>query len=168
MIALPISALILLVTIIDMILPWGNLYSGMSEVGRAKADDLNAYAASVNSSLPQGCGVHTLPLMLYPESGPIMPAIDSYEHLLIGMTNPRNPISYGAIRDTPASAWQLDFTGVPTVKQISDLKFKGFCGISLDTFGYEDPTAIKDQMAAQLGAPVATSPSGRWQMYRLP
>jgi hypothetical protein len=166
--ALPLAALLIIVTVLEMVLPWRNLYSVVPGWGRDKIAAAYAYAGAVNKAIPRRCGVLTLPLMLYPENGPVPPAMDDYDHFLIGMTNPEKPISYGAIRDTPAGAWQLDYTGVPTPQQIISLKYKGFCAIHLDTAGFQDPATIEKQLTERLGAPVAVDPTGRWKMFELP
>jgi phosphoglycerol transferase len=166
-VAWPVAGLIVAVAIIEMVLPWRHLYAMVSEGGRVKVEQAYAYAASVNAALPDRCGVLTLPLMLFPNNGPVSPAMDDGDHFIIGMTNPEKDLSYGAVRDTEASAWQAGYSGVPTPEQVRELKFMGFCGVHLDTAGFEDPVAIDQQMQAQLGEPVATSGDGRWLMYSL-
>jgi hypothetical protein len=167
-VVLPLAAFLVVVTVLEMVLPWRNLYSVVPGWGRDKIAAAYAYADSVNKAIPGRCGVLTLPLMLYPNNGPVMPNMDDYDHLLIGMTNPDKPISYGAIRDTPASAWQLDYTGAPTPDQVAALKQKGFCAIHLDTAGFQDPATIEQQLTDRLGPPVAVDPTGRWKMFELP
>jgi hypothetical protein len=165
--SMAVAALVIAVTVIEMILPWRNLYSWAADNGRTRIDEAYAYAYDVNRAIPERCGVLTLPLMLYPNNGPVMPAMDDYDHLLIGLTNPEKPISYGAMRDTPASNWQLDYVGVPTREQVRELTYMGFCAVHVDTFGYEDPASILVPMEATLGAPVAVSGNGRWEMFSL-
>jgi hypothetical protein len=75
--------------------------------------------------------------------------------------------SYGGMRDTEASAWQLDYTTGISGFQVQDLKDKGFCAVHLDTRGFEDPESVQIQLTKLFGEPVVTDLDGRWQLYKI-
>jgi phosphoglycerol transferase len=165
--ALPLAAVIVLVTIVEAVMPWRNIYSVMTEIGRQEFEAAEVYARDVNNAIPERCGILTLPLMLYPNNGPAGPVTDDYDHFLIAMANPDKFISYGGNRGTEASNWQLEFAGPPTSKQISALKYMGYCAVHFDAGGYADPAPVQQELQARLGDPVAVGADGRWQMYAL-
>ncbi|MFA7324518.1 MAG: hypothetical protein WC005_09175 [Candidatus Nanopelagicales bacterium] len=166
-IALPIAALIVFITIMDSVIPWKGLYDDVARGGRAIHDQGLHYAELVNKAIPEHCGVFQLPVMIYPENGSVPPNLNDYDHFLVGLTNKDKDFAYGGMRDTEASTWQLDYTYGPNGNQIPDLKSKGFCAIHLDTRGYEDPKQIEDQLTNLFGKPVVTDLDGRWQLYRI-
>lgn len=159
-----ISILILLVTMIDMVLPWRNLYTYVPENGSARLRTLQAYAAQVQSTLPENCGVLTLPYVPWPNAGPAV-QMDDYDHFLIGLTNPRNPISYGVQRDSQNALVIEQLSTNLDVSAIWRLRELGFCGIHVDSNGYEDPAPQLAQLEQLLGPPVAQE--GRWIMFSL-
>lgn len=162
-----IAAVIVLITIFDSIVPWKGLYEDVARGGRSIVEHGAAYAAAVNKAIPEHCGVFQLPIMIYPENGIAEPDLNDYDHFLVGLTNKDKDFSYGAMRDTSASNWQLDFTGGVTGFQIQELKEKGFCAVHVDTRGFNQPEVITDELKTLFDEPVATGLDGRWQLYRI-
>lgn len=162
-----VALVIVAITVVEAVLPWRNIYSQVAESGRQKIDSALAYATDVNRAVPGNCGLLTLPLMFYPGDGPRAPSMDDYDHALIGMTNPNKSLSYGAIRDTPDGQWQNEFAGAPSPTQVDTLLSMGFCGIHLDTAGFENAEEISTQLTSQFGPPEAVSPDGRWRLFAL-
>ena len=165
--AFPLAAVIVLVTIVEAVMPWRNIYSVMTEIGRDEYESSVVYASEVNKAIPEHCGILMLPLMIFPNNGPSGPVMDDYDHFLMAMANPDKSISYGGNRGTAASNWQLEFSGPPTSEQIARLKYMGYCGVHLDAGGYIDPAPIEQELVARLGEPVAVGADGRWQFYEL-
>ena len=157
-----VSALIVAVTLVEMVLPWRNLYVQIPSGGQEKIDTAFAYAREVQSALPEGCGILTLPFIEYPNAGPIV-NMDDYDHFLLTLTNPRNPISYGAYRGSPQAAQIGELSASISGDSLWDLRELGFCGIHVDSAGYEDPSPLLSQLETQFGAPVAQQ--GRWTLF---
>ena len=166
-VAIPIAVIILAITLIDSVLPWKPLYDDVAKGGREILDHSIHYEAAVNAAIPENCGVLQLPIMIYPENGIAAPNLNDYEHFTVGLLNENKGWSYGGMRDTIASTWQLDYTGGITGFQVQDLKDKGFCAVHLDTRGFEDPQAIEGQLTNLFGNPVVTDLDGRWQLYKI-
>ncbi|MDO8733483.1 MAG: hypothetical protein Q7L55_13075 [Actinomycetota bacterium] len=162
-----IAAVIVLITIVDSIAPWKGLYDDVARGGRSIVEHGATYAAAVNKAIPEHCGIFQLPIMIYPENGIAEPNLNDYDHFLVGLTNKDKNFSYGAMRDTSASSWQLAFTDGVSGFHIPELKEKGFCAIHLDTRGYEQPEVISGQLENLFGKPVATGLDGKWKLYRI-
>ena len=162
-----IAAVIVLITIVDSIIPWKGLYDDVARGGRSIVDHGATYAAAVNKAIPEHCGIFQLPIMIYPENGIAEPNLNDYDHFLVGLTNKEKDFSYGAMRDTSASTWQLDYTGGVTGFQIQELKDKGFCAVHLDTRGFQQPEVVENELKSLFGKPVATGLDGRWQLYEI-
>ncbi|MDP2014994.1 MAG: hypothetical protein Q8L05_12275 [Actinomycetota bacterium] len=162
-----IAAVIVMITIVDSIVPWKGLYDDVARGGRSIVDHGVKYAAAVNKAIPERCGVFQLPIMIYPENGIAEPNLNDYDHFLVGLTNKDKDFSYGAMRDTSASNWQLDFTAGVSGFQVQELKEKGFCAVHVDTRGFNQPEVITDELKTLFGKPVATGLDERWQLYRI-
>jgi len=162
-----IAVVIIAITIVDSIVPWKGLYDDVARGGRAILTSGQEYAVDVNKAIPEHCGIFQLPIMIYPENGIAPPNLNDYDHFLVGLTNKDKDFSYGAMRDTPASTWQLDYTRGVTGFQIPELREKGFCAVHLDTRGFEQPEAVEAELTTLFGKPIVTGLDGRWQLYRI-
>ena len=159
-----VSVVIIVVTLVEMVIPWRNLYSQLPAIGQDKIDTALVYASEVQSALPEGCGILTLPFVEYPNAGPLV-NMDDYDHFIISLANPRNPISYGAYRGSPEAAQLGDLSASLADDSLWKLRELGFCGIHVDGAGYEDPSPLLSQLESFLGAPVAQE--GRWTLFAL-
>lgn len=162
-----IAVVIVLITIVDSIVPWKGLYDDVARGGRAILESGKEYATDVNRAIPEHCGIFQLPIMIYPENGISPPNLNDYDHFLVGLTNKDKDFSYGGMRDTEASTWQLDYTGGVNGFQIQELKEKGFCAVHLDTRGFEQPEVVEEELKTLFGEPVVTGLDGRWQLYKI-
>ena len=106
----------------------------------------------------------TLPFIEYPNAGPLV-NMDDYDHFLIGMTNRNNPISYGAYRGSQEAVaiagWSESFSG----DKLWELRQQGFCGIHVDSAGYDDAGPVLSEIEMTVGPPVVQL--GRWTMFSL-
>jgi hypothetical protein len=96
--------------------------------------------------------------------------MDDYEHFLVAMTNSDKEWSYGAVKETQASAWAARLSDDLTPADLAPLAEVGFCGVHVDRRGYllGDKAPALVRLRALLGQPVATGAGGRWQFYRIP
>jgi len=157
-----VSAVIVLVTMVEMVLPWRNLYMQVPKGGQAKLDSAAAYAGEVATALPAGCGILTLPFIEYPNAGPTV-GMDDYDHFLLPLTNPSNPVSYGAYRGTQEANQIAELSSSITAESIWGLREQGFCAIHLDSAGFDDPSTPLAELEALFGPPVAQE--GRWALF---
>ena len=165
-IAVPVALVVLGLTAVDSVYPFKAAYAGsVAEAGEA-TQAARAYAADVNTAIPQDCGILQLPYMAYPEHG-VERGINDYDHFWTSITNPGKQWSYGSVKFTDASTWAAQLPQVPTDEQVALLRAAGFCAIHLDTRGYisEVLAPVTDDLTARFGAPVATGFDGAWQLY---
>lgn len=128
----------------------------------ALQQDAAAIVRQVEARHAPGCAVLSLPVVPFPEYPPVVGMTD-YDHLWPYMASTGLRFSYGAIKGTPAAAFQDQFATVQTEGQVDELLRSGFCGVLLDTAGYADAGAAQIvTLEALVGAPVLRSPAGRY------
>lgn len=165
LIALVVSPFLLALILIDMVLPWRNLYTYVPADGQSRIDMAQQYAVEVNAAIPRECGVLTLPFISYPGAGPVG-QMDDYDHFTIAMTNPEKKISYGAFANSSAAIDFQRLSALPLDDSLWELQSLGYCGVHVDSRGFEDPQLILSDLQRTLGGPVATQ--GPWTMFALP
>lgn len=131
-----------------------------------QADELRQYGAALDSALPDGCGVFTLPAYLFPEGDP-GDGTATYDPLLPYLFAQGPRWSYGGVRGSHAGDWQFEDVSrhVPTL--VAQVTAAGFCAIQVDTFAFDAATSPVADLERLLGGPVAVSGSGRWLTYSL-
>lgn len=159
-----IACAIVLMTVVDMVLPWRNLYTYVPEDGQARVQAAYQYAAEVNAAIPESCGVLTLPFVPYPGAGP-RGGMDDYDHFTIAMTNPEKSISYGALTGSASAATFERLSNQPIASSLWELRSLGYCAVHIDRRGYEDAEPIISELRATLGEPV--SEVGSWTMFEI-
>ena len=166
--SIPIALVVLALTAVDSVLPFRAAYAGSVHIARELSDAATEYTASVNTAIPQDCGVLQLPYMPYAEFG-VLGGINDYDHFWMSITNEGKSWSYGAVKYTDASVWAAQLPEVPTDEQASLLVGAGFCAIHLDTRGYisEELAPLLDAMKARFGEPVADGFDGKWLLFSL-
>lgn len=157
------------VTVLESVLPFRATYLRSLDRAETLQQAAEQYANDVNAALPQNCAILQLPYVAYPEQGIIEPRLNDYEHFWQVLTNPSKHWSYGAIRNTAASAWAAALPQIPSADQRRQLRTAGFCAIHLDRRGYRPSSwrAITDELTKDLGPAVATGLQGRWRLYSL-
>jgi hypothetical protein len=163
-----ISALILIIVLIDSVLPFKPAYESGATEGELQWQIAATYAADVNAALPGQCGILQLPYAVYPEQGQIE-RLDDYQHFWQPLVNREKNWSYGAVKNTTQSAFAQNLSPVPGPDDFALLIDRGFCGIHVDTRGMSDQLAQRTttELGALLGKPVATGMDNEWQMYSL-
>ena len=98
------------------------------------------------------------------------PDLNDYEHFLQGLVNEDKDFSYGAVKNTDASAPLEDLGNRQPPGQVRAPVAQGFCAIHLDRRGFTDQawTWVTNDMRLQFGPPVATGRDGIWETYALP
>lgn len=166
--ALPVALIVFGLVAVDSVYPFRAAYAGSVAEGGEVTDAARIYAADVNDTIPEDCGVLQLPYMAYPEHG-LARGINDYDHFWTSITNEGKQWSYGSVKYTDASVWASQLPQVPTDEQLALLRGAGFCAIHLDTLGYvsEGLPDLTGHLETRLGAPVAKGFDGRWLMYSM-
>lgn len=142
----------------------GGVFRRQTDPYEAQAQELRAYVDAVQARTEAGCPVLQLPLALFPE---VLPpnGIGPYEELLPYLYSADLRYSYGAFKGTEFGDWGRDIAGDPTALLAAAQK-AGFCGIEVDTRGWDSPD---DAVAAlnAFGLPDVVSSSGRWWYFDL-
>lgn len=160
-----VSVIVVLTTVVEMVMPWRGVYTDVPAAGQQKIDSLRAYVDQVRSTIPAECGILTLPFIPYPNAGPRV-GMDDYDHFLLTLVNPNNPISYGAYAGSPEAQRLEALSSHFDEASLWALGELGFCAIHVDKAGYEDPESVVASLRSRVGDPVAQE--GRWVMFALP
>ena len=164
------AVVIVLVVAVEQVMPFRTAYAEGAARGSEARAAAEAYQAEVNAALPSDCGVLQLPYVVYPEQGLMAPELNDYEHFLQGLVNEDKDFSYGAVKNTEASAPLEDLGNRQPPGQVRELVAQGFCAIHLDRRGFTDQawTWVTTDMRLQFGPPIATGGDGIWETYALP
>jgi hypothetical protein len=151
-VAWPLAAGLLLVGCLDQTNPGAAPdYASLS----ATSEQLRAFSARLAAARPGPCAVFQLPVAPYPEE-PGFGEMGDYDHVLPGLDAPRTLTwSYGAIRGTSSSDWQLALPVDRMAELVPDLRAAGFCAVEVDQQGYVGATDPSDELGALLGTPLA-------------
>jgi hypothetical protein len=130
----------------------------------AVAADASALVSEIEASSNRNCGVLMLPVLPFPENGPIGKMKD-YDPLWLYVASDSLRFTYGQPKSQPEAEWQNQFAGTLSTASINDLHTAGVCGIVVDTFGYEDPAGETSSIAKLTGSAPMWSPSHRWAYF---
>lgn len=151
-VAWPLAAGLLLVGCLDQTNPGAAPdYASLS----ARSAQLRGFSAQLAAATTAPCAVFQLPVTPYPEE-PGFGGMGDYDHLLPGIDAPSTLTwSFGAIRGTSSSDWQLALPVDRIPDLVPDLRAAGFCAVEVDRSGYEGSTDPTDGLRSILGPPVA-------------
>ena len=96
-----------------------------------------ALATELESHLPQGAAVFQLPVMGFPENGPIVAMLD-YEPLRPYFWSKTLRFSYGAHRGREREKWQASCARKPVRDMVRELAEKGFAAVLVHREGFAD------------------------------
>lgn len=156
-IAVSLAVVILVITAVESVWPFRSIYAQNAIDGTEITQAAQGYVQQIDAKLPENCAILQLPYMVYPENAPIL-QINDYDHFLTSLTGTNKSWSYGAVKQTQASAWMSAQPEIPSLDHMATLAEAGFCGIHLDTRGYVKPAAerIALTLTERYGAPAAT------------
>lgn len=121
----------------------------------------------VDTLLPAGSAVFQLPIVRYPENGPLY-RMEDYSEILPYVFTDDLRWSYGAMKGRPEADWQLKIDSQDPTTQLPGLRGLGFDAILVDTYGYADGgAAITARLDTTLGPPSVQSVDGRWRLWDL-
>lgn len=157
------TAVVVAVTLLDVI----SMGSPFDRATAARdADELRDYGRALDTVLPAGCGVLTVPAYQFPEGSPD-DGTTVYDPLLpyLYAENPR--WSYGGVHGSQAGDWQFQSVSRDAPTMVAQAAAAGFCAVQVDTQAFDPEDSPVGTLTGLLGQPVATSSSGRWVTYSL-
>lgn len=165
----PLVAVLLVLLSLDAVVPYRGYFAEIVATSQERHTTGSEYAAKLNAAVPGHCGVLALPYIAFPESEPVVQMGDHEPYWPV-LTNTEKEWSFGAMKNTAASAWQVDLGNRIDARAIGDLEAGGFCAVHVDRRGYSpaDGDRVVAELTALLGAPVATGDAGRWLAFGLP
>lgn len=171
-IAVAIAVVILMITAVESVWPFRSIYAQNAIDGTEITQAAQSYVQQIDTALPQNCGILQLPYMAYPENAPIRD-VNDYDHFWSSLTGTNKSWSYGAVKQTQASAWMSAQPEIPSREDMAILAQAGFCGIHLDTRGYVKPASerIVQTLTERYGLPAASQrtsselPTADWLFF---
>jgi hypothetical protein len=163
------AALVLLITVLDVVIPASATFARTADVYIAKTDRARAYAADVNRALPAHCPIVQLPAREFPEPRDQGDPDRGYGHLWQSLTNPGKDFTYGVVKGTAAAAQAAVVADPPTEQELAGLAAAGYCGIHVELGAYAPSiaAALEGQLTARFGAPIARDEVDGWSTWRL-
>jgi hypothetical protein len=151
-VAWPLAAGLLLLGTLDQTNPGAAPdYANLS----ATTEGMREFSSRLAVATTGPCGVFQLPVTPYPEE-PGFGRMGDYDHLLPGIDAPSSLTwSYGAIRGTASSDWQLALPVDRMPELVPDLRAAGFCAVEVDHDGYVGATDPSVALGSLLGTPLA-------------
>ncbi|MGW5240243.1 hypothetical protein ACWEOW_15035 [Monashia sp. NPDC004114] len=133
------------------------------EVNRARLASLSEFGTQVAARWGPQCRMFELPVVQFPEVED--DALSDF--LALGVAAPQLSWSFGAIKGTAASDWQLGLPLTDPVALGDQLAAAGFCGVVVHK---EADTRIPETihgLATALGSPIAQTGDGLFRAYDL-
>jgi phosphoglycerol transferase len=124
-----------------------------------------AYNNKIEELIPEKCGILQLPVMSFPENGPIN-GLDTYKHFDVSLQNPNKNWTFGAVKNVPGGSYQSKYAdrSAETIFEIA--KNDGLCGIHVDIRGFSVGKET-DSLIADFGVPAIVGNSGNWLFFRV-
>jgi phosphoglycerol transferase len=126
------------------------------------------FVNQMERALPKGASVFELPIMKFPENGPIVNLLD-YDLLkgyLLG--SGRLDWSYGGLNGRESADWQQVWARQPIPRLVEGVAAAGFSALYVDRNGFADQAAALDSALQPIVGPAAfQSPDGRLRWYDL-
>lgn len=126
-----------------------------------------AYDGMIERTLPRGASVFELPVVAFPETQPVSPAVGSYDNALPYVQSTGLNWSFGAVRGRP-SDWQAALAGAAPADVVHAAEVTGFQGLSVDRLAY--PAAgqvVLGQLGQALGEAPVFSRDSRFAFFDL-
>ncbi len=133
---------------------------------RVAAD--RAFAADLERQLPRAAAVFQVPVMTFPENGPLL-ALTDYEPFRPYYWSSHLRFSYGAHGGRAREQWQKGCAAKPVPAMVAELRERGFSAIIIHRAGFRDRGAgLEAALAAGGAARIAGADTSDMAAYRLP
>lgn len=125
-----------------------------------------AFVGGIEARMPKGAAIYQLPVMPFPEAGPLHDMVD-YDPLRGFLQSRDLNWSYGAVKGRQG-VWLNAAGSLPTKELVPALVGAGFTGIYLDSAGYTDAGKSQiSELTALVGAPTLMSTDNRFSFFDL-
>jgi hypothetical protein len=128
------------------------------------AAEVSSIVDAMETRLPGRCPILNLPIVPFPESGPVGNLVE-YDEMWSYLFSTDLRWSYGGVRGTETGDWGEDMKSDPVALRDAAMT-AGFCGVLLDTTGLVSPDELTS-IYESLGDPEIASKSGRWVYFDL-
>jgi hypothetical protein len=143
-----IMGLILLVGILDQ--TNASFVPNYSSVRQEYSSDDN-FVHQIEAIMPENAMIYELPYMPYPETPPRKKLI-GYDLFKGYLHSTDLKWSYGSIKGREGDLWEQNITKMPMSEMLGTLSSRGFDGIYVDSYGYEDSGKnITTELSGSLG-----------------
>ena len=135
-----------------------------------KADFQNdaEFVGRIEAAVPPGSMVFQLPYVSFPEAARI---VDLWDYQLSRPYFHSRSLrwSYGAMKGREEDKWQRETAALPLPKMVKAVAQRGFAGLYIDRFAYEDRgAALEAELSELLGHKPIESGNDRLSFYTLP
>lgn len=128
------------------------------------AAEVSSIVDAMETRLPDRCPILNLPIVPFPESGPVGNLVE-YDEMWSYLFSTDLRWSYGGVRGTETGDWGEDIKSDPVALRDAAMT-AGFCGVLLDMAGLVSPDELTS-IYESLGDPEIASRSGRWVYFDL-
>ncbi len=126
------------------------------------AADAHTFVDAIEHRVTPDCPILTLPVLPFPENGPIG-GMQDYDPLWLYVESNELRFTYGVPKNQPEAAWQAQFAQPLTPALVRTARDAGICGIAIDSLGYGGPdTTEVATMRFLVGGQPTWSPTRRW------
>lgn len=125
------------------------------------------FAEMTNRQIPERCGILQLPYVSWPEAGTIF-GLPSDGHFMVGLANAGKNWSFGGFRQSPSDLFSQSIGSEISKEKILELRKNGFCGIQVDSRGFESESTFdryRSQLDQQIGRGSLVSSNGLWYLW---
>jgi phosphoglycerol transferase len=105
---------------------------------KAAYEQDQAFAKKMQSQLPKGGGVYTLPYISYPDTAAVG-AMDTYAHMRLILNAPDLNFSYGGMMWREGDWFYRNLARRPMADQIAVVRLLGMHAVAVNRHGYYDP-----------------------------
>ncbi len=132
---LPVAFILLAAGLADQLPPMPSS-AAIKQVAEQIQSD-REFTAGMESGLPPGTMVFQLPVVGFPEYGPVNKMTD-YEHFTPYLYSKHLRYSYGSVRGRAPETWQQEVEKMPPAEMAAKLEEYGFGAIYLNTKAFKD------------------------------
>lgn len=154
---------ILAITFVDTAMPAQNFFTNQKFQAEEFADEAKEVTSFIDSQSINNCGILQLPVMSFPERGPLV-SLTSYTPLWLPLEGDNNSWTYAGILGTKQAQWEISASQNTAIimKENEDI-----CGVVLDKRGFvpEDYELQKKKMESIFGHSGWLSSSGNLLVY---
>jgi hypothetical protein len=124
--------------------------------------EIRPFVRELEGYLAEGCPILELPLMDYPEAGPIN-NLGGYSLMIPYLVSEDLRWSYGGFRGTAEGTWGLDMRDDIRALAAAGQR-DGFCGVLVDAASFASPADLQ-RYTSVLGSPDLVSQGQRWLFF---